>query len=617
VADKTTTYAIKVKGESNADDTAGSVQRLQKELAGSETAVKQYAAALRNLKGGSEAVKSTKERLTAAVKAEKDKISQSTLALLQYNASLKATKPPTNEAKAATDELKGALEFLGSAWGVALAAATAFAVGLVASTVSLVKFVFEGANALRTMGLFREAALGSAQNAYAMGTQIDALGAKVPQTRAELNQLAVSLSRALVGTRFSGQGIVDTFNAVAQASAAMGDQVGNKIEEIITRGKRFGRFSLGLFDLEGTGLGFTDVAQQLSKDLRIGLGAAKQQLVLGRANVNAGAKALREVVERQFGDINMRRMLDLDILSKKFKDTLVGLTSDVDLTPLLGGIREMFELFSATTTTGKSLKLLITDFGNGVAAVFKAAAPFVTTFVQAFVVEMLRLELAGLKVVGFIKEKFGVDITNALGDTTAAIYVAKAAMIAIGGVIVGVAAGVARLGEGFFVVYGAVQAVKQGVKDLKEAFAGDWAAVGRSIVQGLIGGLTGNSVEVFHAVAKLSAGMRDHFKKLWGISSPSKVGFVLGAEIPRGVAGGVESETDTAQRAIAGMAPQGSITVKAAGGGGNSNVFNIAIHVEGGRDAAKTLTSPGFKAQILKVLEEAVIGAGLAPQGKG
>lgn len=619
MADKSTTYNIKVKAESNAREAASSVDELRKQLATSQGTIKQYNDALRNLKGGTDAVKQAKERLKANIQAEKDKVSQSTMALLAHNASLKAVKPSTDAASNSAGEMKERLGELASGAGVAAAGVLAFTGAVVAGAGALVTWIFESSNALRTMGLFREAATGSAQNAAAFGHQIELLGSKVPQSRAELNQLSLDLSRAFNGTRVSGQAAVDTFNAVAQASAAMGDTAGRKIQEVIDRSKTFGRMGLSLFELQGTGVTFQDVAGQLAKDLHIGLAAAQQQLWMGRANVNDGAKALREVIERQFGGINARRMLDLNVLATKAKDTLVALTSDVDLSKLAGGVQDLFKEFSAATVTGKAMKSLITDFGNGVAKVFSAAGPFVKTFVQAFVVEMLRLELAVLKIANYIKEKFGVDITAALGDTSIAIVLAKnvafglaaalGAVVVVGGAFVAVG----------FAIYGAVKGIQEIFKSAHKAITeNDWLKAGKDVITGLVAGLTSGKGLLDSAVNALGDNMKAIFKASLGIHSPSTVFAEYGRQTTEGYKRGVEGGSGGPQGALTKMAGPPPVSVKGVGGGGGPITINVnvEVHAEGrnAKEIASTLTGPNFKAQLTKAIEEMLIGSGLAPQ---
>jgi hypothetical protein len=97
------------------------------------------------------------------------------------------------------------------------------------------------------------------------------------------------------------------------------------------------------------------VAASLAKNTKIGIQEARTQLMMGRTDLSAGAAALRSAIEGKFGAINARKMLDLDVIGKKFKDTLQALTSGVDLTPIAKSLASIGEFFSQDTTTGQAL----------------------------------------------------------------------------------------------------------------------------------------------------------------------------------------------------------------------------------------------------------------------
>lgn len=618
-ADKTVTYAVKVKGESNAGETASSVEKLQKQLQSSQDAVKRYGMALKNLQGNTEQVKAAVERLKAARAVEKDKITQSTLALVGHNAALVQAKARKLEAGDASKSMASSIGLATAAWNAALEAAKAFAVGVIDATFSIVKFIFESANALRTMSLFREASMQGAANAKAFGHQIDELAGKVPQTRAQLNELGVTMARSMAGTRVSGQGVVDTFNAVAQASAAMGDTAGAKLQEIIERSKTFGRLGIGLFELQGTGVSFQDVAGQLAKDLGIGINQAQLMLRQGRVKVNDGAKALREVVEKQFSGINSRRMLDLNVIASKFKDTLMGLTEDIDFTVLASSITKITAMFDKNSDTGIAMKGILKDIAGVIGTTFEASVPLIKTFIEEFTLGMLRIELAGYKAVNFLRDKFGIDITKVFDDVSLATNSAQIAFVLLGTTLGGIAVSAVIVGGAIWAINKAINAIAASIPWVRNEFAkADWPGVGKAIIQGLVGGLTGNSVELFHAVAKLSSGIRDKFKSALGIHSPSKVFEEYGKQTTAGYAKGVDGSRDQANAAVGGMVAAPRVNVQGGGGGGNTVTLNVNVTVDGGgangEAAAKALTSPSFRAEMTRALQTMIINAGLSPQ---
>jgi len=113
---------------------------------------------------------------------------------------------------------------------------------------------------------------------------------------------------------------------------------------------------------------------------------------------------------------------------------------------------------------------------------------------------------------------------------------------------------------------------------LKDSFFG-W---GRSIIQGLIDGVMAMFSKVKDAISNIGGAIKDKFKGLLGISSPSKVFAEYGLNITQGLTGGMASGEAATGRAAEGLAMQ---TVRAAGndvGATTTNVSNIDNSAFGG-----------------------------------
>ena len=641
--DKTASFGIRIPVETNADDAADSVEALRKSITASQDAVKGYSSSLRNLRGTSDEVKGAKEKLKAAINAERDIISQSTLALGKHGTTLtetarKAKGPAADLAKHFAD-LKEKFVGAGSAANVAViglglvaAAVLAVSAATVAGAIKLGAFILEMGNLTRTQSLFREAATGSAENAKAFGHQIDAIAGKVPQGRAELEALSVSLSKSLVNTRVSGQGIVDTFNAVAQASAAMGDDAGKAIEGIISRGKMMGRISLGVNELQGTGVGFQDVAAALAKNLHISVGQAQNELFMGRVKIDAGAKALRDAVEKNFAGINLRRMLDLNVIGQKLRDTFQQMTKDINLEPLQAGFAKLAGLFGTNTVTGLALKGLVTDFGNVMTKVFVAGLPFVEAFFNQIIIESLQLEIALIKAGIWVKQTFGVDFLSSLGDADLAITAAKVSF-GVFVVTLGLMAAAAALVVAPFVALAWVfaKALDAGKALSDWFFSYDWKTWGTDITDGLVAGIKAGAGAVIGAVKGLGSSIKNAFTADLSIHSPSKVFRVFGQAVPDGAAQGVKDNTPKVNAAVASMVTVPRTNVGAAAGGpavssvidvqrgdtrGSGGPTTVTVNlnfpnVQSGSDVSAALTAPSFRAQFTKLLEEICLGSGV------
>ena len=622
-SDKTATWGIRINAESNAAEAASAQERLLQQINRSQDAVKSYQSSLGKLRGSSDEVKDAKTKLKAAIEAERESASRATLQLDKMGVTYADVAKASKKAKTASDEMASSADKVKDKWAAAGTVVAGVIAALVAATVgaavSMAKFVLESANALRTMGLFREAATGSAENAKAFGHQIDALGDKIPTSREELNKLSVEMSRSLVSTRVSGQGIVDTFNAVAQASAAMGDSTGKAIGNIIERGKMLGRIGIGFNELQGTGIAFQDVAQQLSKNLGIGINEAQMQLRMGRVKIDAGAKALREVVEKRFGGINARRMLDLNVMATKFRDNLQRLTEDVDLEPILGGFERMGKLFSQNTVTGRGLKQLVTAFGEGMGKIFKFVTPLAEKFFKQLIIEALKLEITVLKLAVYLKQTFGADFTSKIDLASTAITAAKVAFGLLAAGVAITAAGIVAVVTAVYAVQEAIKGAVKWVEDLKKAFdTGGWSGLGSAIIDGLVSGLKSEASRLWTAVTTIADGVKNAFKGALGIHSPSKVFEGFGKMTGAGFERGVEASSGGANAAAERMVTPPSINAPSRSGGGGGTVnAEVNVHfpnVKDGEGVKQVMGGPEFKAALTKALIDALIGAGV-PQG--
>lgn len=652
--EKTATFGIKIPVETNADASATSVDALRKRITESQDAVKSYGATLRNLRGASDEVKAAKEKLKAAMSAEREAISRDTLAIGKQGKSLIDHSKKAKEAATKIDAIKDALNTAGgplasasskmetlsglftaaggaaalSAAGAALLAAAFVAIGAaaIAATASLVGFILASGNQLRTMGLFREAASGSAENAKAWGNQIEDLASRVPKTRKELNELSLSLEKTFGNSRVSEKGVVDAFNAVAQASSAMGDGAGKAIEEVLSRGKMMGRMSLGINEL-GEALGnnaFQDVAAALAKNLGISITAAQTQLRNGYTKIDDGAKAIRDVAEKRFGKINIRMMFDLDNIVKKLKDNLEKLTSGVDLEPILAGLGKLGALFDTNTFTGALLRDMITDFGKVMTAVFVAGLPFIESFFNQMIIESLKLEVAILRLAVWVKQTFGVDFADSLFTAESAITAAKVAM----GTIVAVTAAavvvfalavapIVALGVAFYELFKYSMQFGEYLKTV------DWGSLGSNMITGLLNGIKSAAMAVPNAIGDVVTSIKDAFTRGLIMHSPSKLFEKYGEYTVQGYVDGVDGNRDKAGDSVGKMVSLPSGGGSSGGGGAGAGPVTLELHLhfpnaKSGDDVAKTLTSGSFKAEFTRIVEEMMLGIGaptMTPQG--
>lgn len=698
MAEKTASFTIPIHADSDAREAAEDLDALRKKIFASQEAVKDFGSAMKSLRGATDEVKNARSDLKAKLEAERDALSRHNLALVKQGTTyeklarqerlaskamadqkkvMQDQKKALDEDKKSTEALNKAVSTVGgpvatlrekfdslkSVLGGAQGAQGAFTVGaavaaaaialvvavvvevakaVVDATIAFTKFVIEGANAARTMRLMREAAGGSASNATALGDQVDALSRKVATSKAELNDMSLDMTRAFLGTRVSGDGLVDTFNAVAQVSEVMGKQAGSAIEGIIERSKQWGRMGIGLFELQGTGVSFDDVAGKLAKQLKIGLDDARLQLRMGMVDVNAGAKALRSAIEDKFARLNLAKMLDFDVLKMKFQETLSALTKGVNLEPLLKAFEKLSALFSETTVTGTAMKMIVTDLGNALVGGAAGGADFLTKAIKQLVIWALELDIAFLRSKKRILEAF---------ENRANILMFKAALVSLVSVLLGVGAivaivvgvivgGLALLVAPFAVaglliwgLYEAGKAAWEALKNIKWGAVGDaimgglkasldWILdLGRRIIEGITNGIRAGWNALVSGVTQVADGIKNTFKDLLGIHSPSAVFADYGRQTVAGYAQGVDAEAPTAAAAVSAMAPiapsSGSSGDGASGARGGPISVVVEINVDGsghGQEAAKALSAPDFLSGLTKAIEEALLGAGVPTQ---
>ena len=638
-------FSILIGGNApqTAAQTGDAIESMRQRIVSGEASIGKMSEALRRLKGSSAEVKAEKVQLKAKIDAEQSALGKLTAEALKSGVSVEQlstkTKALTGDSGAAGAAIgaiggpvaaaSGKLDQLKAIMGGGSASAGLLRLALVGVVtvllavaaasagvlVGLAKFAVEGANAARSADLMRQAVSRNAQDAKNLGSQVDALAGKVSTSKEALNELAVGLAR----NGLQGQALVDTFNAVGQASAAMGDEAGNKIRGLIEAGRQSQRLFLSRETLVGTGVSFEEVAKSLAGQMKVGVNEAKAALAEGRVGLGVGAAAIKDAVEKKFGEINARKMLDINVQAAKFREKLTNLTSGIKLEPLLKGLEKITSLFDEGTVTGSTLKTLMTMFGDTLSNIFGKVAPVGAQFFKGLVIGGLTLTVAVLKLRKGFNETFGdtslfsnVDwLKTALMAGEVVIYTvgtSLAVLAAAIGITVAAVAGFVAAGQAIWTTMTEAYAKLSGMS---------WGEIGSNLVSGFIAGITGMGPQAIASILGLAGSVKDTLKNALGIHSPSKVFEGYGKNTAEGFAGGIDAGAPAVEESAGAMAP----AAPAAGGGGARGgggpvTVNVTIQLGGGGgDGAKALTDPGFLAQMVKVFTEAAIQAGLAPAG--
>ncbi len=533
---------------------------------------------------------------------------------------------PVSDASSRLSSLSSILEAASSSAAILIigvtavvAAVTAATVAIVGATLALSKWIIETSSMQKSEQLTREAFSGTASNAANLGTQVALLASKVPTSTAALNDLATQLMR----TRLSGDTVVDAFNAISQASAAAGPEVGKQIEDWITRGQRWGRMQLNPLEMQNTGIMFKDVAREYATAQRIGFDQAQKELFIGTAKLSAGATALRTVVERQFANINAQKMLTLDHITETWAKHLRTLTTGVDFTKIAGPLGEIMNLFDASTGSGKALKSMVESLGTSIGEVFHAAVPWVQDFVEKAEILSLRAILKFYDVRDAIREMTGdkkaLTTANLFRD---ALYGVGAAAAAVAVPFALLAFSMATIMVPFAAIAAIVTAVGYGLVKLVDALPGYartvvdyWSGIGKSMMEGLVNGILGTAQRVAEAVVKVASMAKQAFTGALEIHSPSRVFAEYGRQTTAGYMKGLDETAGNAQRSVDKMAPSAPASGGGSHVGGASFVVNINVNSgPGGEQIAATLSSPSFLGQLMHEIEHVLQSQGVPTQ---
>lgn len=619
MADKIATFGIKIDAQSNSDAAAKSVTGLRDSILSAQDRVKNFQSSLRLLKGNSDEVKAAKEKLRGAIDAERNAISQATLKLGDMGKTLKETTAKQKDASSGWESARSILTAMGSSIGAITAGFVTAAGAVGALSTALGAFTLAGANTLRTQNLFREAAMGSAENAHNFGDQIEYAASRVSLSREQLQKLSIEQYTAFRGMQISGQGIVDAFTAVAQVTDAMGDSAGRKFEDLLERGKRFGRFFLNQTDLEGTGLKYNEVVADFAKKLGVTVEEARSALYTGRVKLTDAAGVLRQSVEAKFADLNARKFLDLGNLARKFHENLVGLTSGVDLTPIAKGVGEIIKFFNQGSKSGAIMKDMITRFGKVMSDIFVKGLPYFELFFLKMVELGLRLELKFYDLRDAVRGALKTSAFKDFGDFQLMLTVTKDILSDLIDLVIKFVGVAAKIGGGIFQgLSKAADGLDFVIKHMTNPF--ELKSQGADISKGIANGIKDGAPKVSAAITDVSQGTEAKFRQQWDMHSPSKKTEKWGHDLASPIATGVKAEKEKVASAF--IAPT-AVRAPALGGGQASApqsgpvTVTLTLSFPNARDGggiSKEVESPEFQAKITRVLERVFRSQGMRTQ---
>lgn len=443
--------------------------------------------------------------------------------------------------------------------------------------------------------------------------QIDRLAARLPYTSAKLREWG----QAFIEAGIRGEGLRASIEAVASATAIMGEAGGKAASDLILKFREMARVRLAvrlspdvISDLAKAGIS----AQVLAKEL--GVTPARLRLISVRAG-DLGDVMQRILLKQGAGPLNQMG-LSLDSIREKLSEGLTAAFSDLGdiVTPFMAQLRSLASEFFKGSIAGKGTASVIRT-------VLTPAFEVATRTTRAAHIALLYLEIAYLKAAIALR-----PLTSALDKLGVSGKVVNVAMYLIAGtaVVLAVVLGVVALAIGLvaapFIIFGTVLAyvgglisdaidhfdsLKSGLGDAADEmvqavnsfasnagtalqnFVMSAAKAGLNFVVGLVQALLTGSGPVADAVKSLAASAVSALFGALQIKSPSRISQKAGGFFTAGFVDEVEDGAADAHAAAKGMANAAASGLtssrkngKGSGGGGGDKVFQFINCTFGG-----------------------------------
>ena len=530
---------------------------------------------------------------------------------------------------------------LAAAAVAAAAAVVVLIAALVAGFVALAQFAFASADAARSQRLLAEAATGSAAGARALGGVVDGLAGKVATSRAQLDELALSRSRA----GLAGKALESAAGAIATATAVAGQAAGQKLQSIAEKAQQAGKFILKAVDLHGSGVTIDQVAAALAAKLGTTLAGARAAIDAGTVSVADGLDALNKAVDSKFGALAKKQLLALPAQLGRLRENFAKLFADVNIEPFLSGLADLLAMFDQSTAAGRALKMIGTEVFDALFAAAARVLPYIKAFMQGLVIAGLQIYIAIKPVARAISEAFGgtalssiFSVKNALTAAKGIVYVLVAVFGVIGAVmgasmtIIGFAirnvltliGGIvdavswvidafSSVGEAGSIAWNSITSGLSGALAAVTGFVGGFLEAGANIIAGLVEGITSGAGAILSALlAPVKNGIAA-VKAALGIASPSRVFAQLGEHTAAGFAEGVDAGAGDVAGSVASMVGTPSAEASKPGARGAAaglTIETINIDARGASDPemVKAMTLAG----MLEALERMGLQMGTA-----
>lgn len=288
------------------------------------------------------------------------------------------------------------------------------------------------------------------------------------------------------------------------------------------------------------------------------------------ALAGGSVKRMSEDIKNRFGGVVEAKMKSLEVQTLKQKENFDSLFDGVDIEPMLTALQRLRDIFNVNTAAGVALKGILGTVLEPLMGAATGGLVMLRRFFKQILIGVQEIQIAFLIVRLWFVRTFGPSTTEGplsrlFGSFQAGrvfVYLLAAAFgalavstIAATWPVLAIAAGVYVLIDIFYDLADAAtdfgQSFVAGIQLIQEWWDSvDFAELGVSIIDGLIGGLTSQFTKLKQKVVGLADEVTSWFKEKLGIASPSKVFAELGVAIPQGVGQGVDRGAPQAQRAV-------------------------------------------------------------------
>jgi hypothetical protein len=533
--EQSATFAVNLGGDfaAKAKDNAQAADKLAGALDGDLASLKAMQGALRNLQQGSLGATKEARALKEQIAAQKASIGSTQAQLLQMGAGLRKTgKSSKDSALESASGFRSMIEQLKGSSG----AAGSMTRNVASLAGQLGKAGLYGAAALAVIGIV---AVASATVLATLALAKYALGVQDAR-RSEMIRLEglTKLPNYFGIAAGKATDLQASIDRVSEKVALGRDKIYGYAESLYRAGLRGKNLDAAL---SGTAIRASVLGEEM--------GAAFAGMAAGAALTGQSVIQLAKRTEQQFGGLAKRQLLSFSVQLQKARENIDALFRNVKIEGFLGAFSTITKMLSQSTASGRALRVMFETLLNPLFGSAESGASIVKRLFQGIIIGALGVTIVILKLRNWWRDSFkgmGSDVKWA----NVAVYVGIGAVVALTGslltltavaVAVGVALAVAWAlalapmvlitGAVLAIGYGFVSAWEEGKKFYDGLKNQPWAQLGVDILLGILSplGAIGDAGEV------LGKKMLQGFKKVWEISSPSRVAGLL---VERDIAGG-------------------------------------------------------------------------------